>query len=307
MFAIVCILRAGLSDAPELLFIDEALAIGNLLNAGDIDSLALLDDGHELSRLEEAVVRTGIQPDYTATHALHGKRVGVEVRLIDRGDLKFPTRRGLDSARNLYYIVVIEVEAGHRPVGLGVLRLLLQRERLAIRTDLDHAKTSGVVNGVAENHGSTHALDLAASNAQDVTEAGSVEDIVTQNEGDRVVADEVGADDERLSQTIGMLLHSVGDGEADLRPITEELLKGWNVSRGGDDKNVSNTREHKCREWVVNHRLVIDGKQLFGNSSRCGKQPRTRTACENDALHTRPLDLSQGRQKVPSPLFSVKV
>ena len=50
--------------------------------------------------------------------------------------------------------------------------------------------------------------------AQRGAEAGAVEDVVAEDERDRVVADEVGADEERLGQAVGAGLHGVRELDA---------------------------------------------------------------------------------------------
>lgn len=302
MFTIIRVLRARLSNALELLLVDKALAVGNLLDAGDVDALPLLDDGNELGGLEEAVVRAGVQPDHAAAHALHRKGVGAEISLVDGGNLELAARRGLDGTCDVHDVVVVEVEAGHRPVRLGMLGLLLQRERLAIGTNLHHTEPRRIIDRIAEDHGAAHALDLAPGNAQDVAETGSVEDVVTQDEGNGVAPDEAGADDEGLCQTVGMLLDGVGDRESDLRSIAQQLFKGGDVARGGDDENVPDTREHQRRKRVINHRLVVDRKQLLGNSARSGEQACTRAARKNDSFHGSPPALVQRRGRSLPPV-----
>ena len=50
----------------------------------------------------------------------------------------------------------------------------------------------------------------------DRAEPGAVEDVVAEHERDGVVADEVGADDERLGEAVGARLHGVRDLDAPL-------------------------------------------------------------------------------------------
>ena len=49
--------------------------------------------------------------------------------------------------------------------------------------------------------------------AQRGAQAGAVEDVVAQDQCHRVLADEVGADDEGLRQTIGTGLHRIRDAD----------------------------------------------------------------------------------------------
>src|SRR4249920_758020 len=86
----------GRRDPQQLLGVDEAAAIGDLLDAGDHPALALLDGAHELSRIENGVGRAGVEPGEAAPHALAEELAQREISEIDVGDLKLAARRRLE-------------------------------------------------------------------------------------------------------------------------------------------------------------------------------------------------------------------
>ena len=72
----------------------------------------------------------------------------------------------------------------------------------------------------------------------------------------------------RLGQAVGAGLDLVLQMQAVLAAVTQQRLKARGVGRGGDDQNVLNARQHQGRQRIVDHRLVIDGQQLFGCDHR---------------------------------------
>ena len=72
--------------------VDPAEAVGDLLGAGDLKALALLDRAHELGRLEQAVVGPGIEPGVAPAHPLDPQPPGFQVALVDVGDLELAAR-----------------------------------------------------------------------------------------------------------------------------------------------------------------------------------------------------------------------
>ena len=69
--------------------------------------------------------------------------------------------------------------------------------------------------------------------AQGAAEAGAVEDVVAEHQGDGLVADEVGADDEGLRQSLGPRLDGVLDADAEVGAVAEQAAgtapgpRGW--------------------------------------------------------------------------------
>ena len=67
---------------------------------------------------------------------------------------------------------------------------------------------------------------------QDAAETPAVENVVAQDEGHLVVADEFFAEDESLGEPVGHLLFDVGEGAAPLAAVTEQSLEARQVSAG---------------------------------------------------------------------------
>ncbi len=112
-----------------------------------------------------------------------------------------------------------------------------------------------------------------------------VEDVVAQDEGDALVADEVGADEERLREAFRARLRGVGHRDAEVRPIPQQPLELRLVLRRRDDQDLPDAGHHERRQRVVDHRLVIDGHELLADALGDRVQPGARAASENDSTH----------------------
>lgn len=73
--------------------------------------------------------------------------------------------------------------------------------------------------------------------------------------------------------------------------VSEELLEARCVLRGRDDQYVADTGEQQGAERVVDHRLVVDRQQLFGDGEGSGVEAGAGATCEYDAFpsHREPL------------------
>lgn len=150
--------------------------------------------------------------------------------------------------------------------------LFLDGQHALVLVELHNAEALGVLDVVAEDRG-TARLGIFDRLAQIAAKAVSVENIVAEDHGARVIADEILSDQKRLRQTVRMRLHRVGQPDAELASVAEQALETRRVLRRGDDEDVADAREHERRERVVDHGLVVHGKQLLGRDPRERVQP----------------------------------
>ena len=118
-------------------------------------------------------------------------------------------------------------------------------------------------------------------------EALAIEYVVSENQTYRGVADKPFTDNERLRQTFWPGLHRIGQVHPELTTVAQYPVKGRLVLWRGNNENVLNTRQHKYRQRVVNHGLVIDGEQLLAHAQRDGVKTRALASCKYDPLHAR--------------------
>ena len=110
---------------------DPANLEGYRLEAGNLESLAFFNNFDEGRGFREGIVRAGIKPGVSTPEGLHFELTVGEKGLIDAGNLKFASGRGLDVPGNAHHLVGIEVKAYHGIVALGILRFLLDAEAVA--------------------------------------------------------------------------------------------------------------------------------------------------------------------------------
>src|SRR5215218_2882097 len=121
----VTALQKRLGQRGQLTVIDPPGSPGDLLDASDLEALAVLDHAHVLGGLHHRLEGARVEPRGAAIENLHVERPGVEVPLVDGADLELPTSTRRNRLRDLHHPVVIEVESRYRVVALRLGGLLL--------------------------------------------------------------------------------------------------------------------------------------------------------------------------------------
>ena len=124
----------------------------------------------------------------------------LQIGEIHVGDLEFAARRRFERRRDVDDLVVVEVETDDGVVRARLLRLLLDREHVALRVELDDAVALRVAHPVAEDR---RALVSRRGALEAVAEAVAVEEVVAERQRDAVAADEIAPDQERLRDAFG--------------------------------------------------------------------------------------------------------
>ena len=224
----------------------------------------------------------GIQPGGTAAHALHPQRAALQIDIVDIGDLQLAARRRFDLLGNLDHIVVVEIETGDGVVRLRLGRFLLNRDRLPLLVELHHAVALRILHVIAKYRGSAR---LAGRLLQRLAQTVAVEDVVAEDQTDRVVTNKRLANQKCLRQPIRTRLHRVLDRQPPLAAVTENALIGGLIVRRADDQDLANTGQHQRGQRVVDHRLVVDRQQLFVDADGCRMQPGATAPGQNNAFH----------------------
>ena len=128
----------------------------------------------------------------------------------------------------------------------------------------------GVVDLIGEDGSAGFLVHGVADEAREIL---TVEDIVTEDEGSGVGADEVFADDEGLGEPIGGWLGGVLEIDSPLGAVAEESLERFLFVRGGDDEDVFDPREKEDAEGVVDHRFAINRDELLADAAGDGMKP----------------------------------
>ncbi|BAS17230.1 hypothetical protein AHiyo8_55330 [Arthrobacter sp. Hiyo8] len=163
----------------------------------------------------------------------------------------------------------------------GVLRLFLQGNGFAIFIEFDHAVGLGILHPITKDRTAVDVCMLPKLRSH----ALSVEDIVSQDEGNGFISDMFLAQDKCLGETVGRRLLDVGNVHAELGTVAKEPLKLLCVVGSGDDENVSNARQNERGEGVVDHRLVINRDQLLADAVSNRMETRAGATGKNDSTH----------------------
>src|SRR5215510_3295224 len=163
----------------QVLLTDKTLDVRNLLGAANQQTLTMLDRADEFRCLQKAIMSPGIEPGIAAAKLDDAKFAKLKVATIDIGDLELAASGRPQASRNIEHAIVVEVEAGNRPVGQVLLRLLYDVDGLVALAELDDSVLAGLVDEIGEDGcpGRTRG-GLGKLGAQPMT----IEHIVAKNE-----------------------------------------------------------------------------------------------------------------------------
>ena len=102
---------------------------------------------------------------------------------------------------------------------------------------------------------------ICVARLQDLLESVAVEDVVPQDQANLVGPDELPPEEKGLRQSLRTRLHDIRDPQAPLAPVLQQRLEPRTFLRRRDDEDVPDSRQHQHRQGVVDHRLVVDGKE----------------------------------------------
>ena len=114
-----------------------------------------------------------------------------------------------------------------------MLRLFLHAEHLAVLVELHDAKAFRVLHIVAKHGAAAFVFRIGSGGLEDLGEAVAVEDVIAQDHGAAVVANELFAQNEGLCQTVRRGLNFILQMDAVLaaitqqRPQSEAYRSGW--------------------------------------------------------------------------------
>ena len=117
-------------------------------------------------------------------------------------------------------------------------------------------------------------------------EAVAIEDVVPQHEGTGISVHEVCPIIERTCKAIRLRLRRIREMDAEILSIFKQPLEVRSILRRRDDEDIPDACQHERGQRIVDHRLVIDRQQLLAGHSCQRIQTRTRTAGQNNPLHS---------------------
>src|SRR5436189_5794993 len=78
-----------------------------------------------------------------------------QIEQIQISDLEFASRRRAQRSAKIDNPLVINIEARHREMTLGLLRFFLETDRLAVGVEFDHSVTLWIADLISENASSS--------------------------------------------------------------------------------------------------------------------------------------------------------
>src|SRR5512133_1801756 len=200
--------------------VDKAPSQGNFLQACNLQPLAGFNDLDIIAGLQQALVGSGIEPGDSAPKALNRQFTTTQVIEIDVGNFEFTAgRRGYRLCR-CNDVFIIQVQAGDGIIGLGLFRLFIDTNHPAGGIEFNHAVALRIVYLIAEDACAT--LKFRHDTVQIHL---AVEDVVAQDQADRLVIDELLTNQKSLCNTFRFRLHLVTELDAPARTIAQQSLK----------------------------------------------------------------------------------
>ena len=97
--------------------------------------------------------------------------------------------------------------------------------------------------------------------------------------------DEITTDRERLGDAARLVLRAILDREPQRAAIAEHALERLDIGGPGDHQDFPHARQHQDRDRIIDHRLVVDGKQMLVDAECHRKQPASGPARQHDTTH----------------------
>ena len=161
---------------------------------------------------------TGIKPSVAAPHDFNAQGMAAQIVLIDVGNFKFAPRRRLNGFGDADNVAVIEVKTGDSEIGTRLSGLLFKADSVAALIEFDYAIVLRVIDVVGKDSCAGRASGGAL---EELSEVGTVEDIIAEHQSASVAVDEVFADEEGLSQSVRLRLNGVGNVQAQLGAVAK--------------------------------------------------------------------------------------
>ena len=205
-----------------------------------------------------------------------------QIQLVEGRDLQLAAGGRLQGVRQLCRVAVIEIQAGDGIAGLGLFRLFLDGKDLTLCVEFHDAVGTRILHGIAEDR---RALRSGCGGTEQLLELRAVKHVVAQHKAARRAADEFLGDEESVRNAAGDRLHAVFHMDAKLGAVSQQAAVGLAVRRSRDEHDVADACHQQHAQRIIDHRLVIDRDQGFGNGAGHGVQAAALAASENDTFH----------------------
>lgn len=83
--------------------------------------------------------------------------------------------------------------------------------------------------------------------------------------GKCIIANEICTDDKCICQSSRLFLYCIFKSHSKLASISQKITENRKISWCRNDQNLTDSGKHQCRQWIIDHRFVINRHDLFGN------------------------------------------
>ena len=210
-------------------------------------------------------MRSGIQPGEAVAELLCLELSAAQIFLVDGGYLQLPSPGRLHVLGNLHHAVRVEIQAHNGVVALWLLRLFLDAEHVSVLVELCNAISLRIIYPISEYRGLV-VVHVIHGVLQQGVEVVAVEDVVSQNQADAVVSNELFSYYKGLRQAVRRRLHLVTEVNPKVASIAEKPAERRHVFRGGNYEDVPDSGMHQHGNRVIDHRFVVYRQQLLAHT-----------------------------------------
>ena len=208
----------------------------------------------------------GVQPGEASAEDLNLEFAGFEEFLVHGGYFEFSARGRLNMFGHIYHFVGVEIKAYHSIVALGLLRLLLDAQAIALLVKFGHAIALGVADPVAKDGGFIILFGILNGLFEKAGETVAVENVISEDQASAVIANKLFTNDKSLGKAIRTWLFGILKVHAVVRSVAKQPPEPGEVVGGADDEDIADPGQHQGTDGVIDHRLVINGEQLLAHS-----------------------------------------
>src|ERR1700730_11042003 len=148
-----------------------------------------------------------------------------------------------------------------------------------VPVELDHAIPLRVPHLIAENACAFLDCERFAKEIEF-----SVKDVVAQDQTRTRVTNKFCADQKSLGDAPWSGLLRILDPNSNLRAVAQVIPQHRQIFRGRNDQDFAQAAEHQRRQWVTDHRFVVNREQLLADDLGDRKEPAAGAARKNDGL-----------------------
>lgn len=154
-----------------------------------------------------------------------------QVSAIYVGNFQFSAGGWFQAGGDLDHLIVVKIKPGDGVVGARRIGFFFDRDRAAPAVHLDDAVPLRIFHGISKDGGPARSFGGAE---QAGLKSLAVKNIIAEDQGRVVAADEFSADDKGLGQSFGFGLYGVADGNTHLAAVAEEKFEIADVSGRGN-------------------------------------------------------------------------